>query len=288
MAENREIAVTDLQKYRIMIGTPMYGGNCSGFYMNSCIALANHLNQCGIGFGFNLLFNESLITRARNYIVDGFLNSEHDFTHLLFIDSDIEFDARAVTTMLAIAHANPDKHVITAPYPKKSISWEKVREAVNQGKADENPFLLENYAGDFIIGLKDKSEKNLNEIIEVSEAGTGFMLISRHAFNEFKKAFPQYMYIPDHARSKDFNGDREIMQYFQAEIDPNSKRYLSEDYWFCYKLAEIGINTYMVPWINLNHIGTTKFVGNLPAVASLNVSLTTDKKEAKKLHELQR
>mgnify|MGYP000341873540 CR=1 FL=1 len=65
---------------------------------------------------FSFLFNESLITRARNYLVDEFLRS--DFTHLLFIDSDIHYNPQDVIAMLAL-----EKDVIGGPYPKKSINW---------------------------------------------------------------------------------------------------------------------------------------------------------------------
>ena len=58
------------------------------------------------------------------------------------------------------------------------------------------------------------------------------MMIQRSAFAKFDKEYPEYSYIPDHVRTEHFDGTREIMMYFQALIDPKSKRYLSEDYMF--------------------------------------------------------
>jgi hypothetical protein len=46
------------------------------------------------------LFNESLITRARNYLVDEFIRS--GYTHLLFIDSDILYDPQTFSPFLAL------------------------------------------------------------------------------------------------------------------------------------------------------------------------------------------
>lgn len=63
------------------------------------------------------------------------------------------------------------------------------------------------------------------------------MMTRRATFEKFRDAFPQYMYKPDHVRTEHFDGSREIMQFFQAEIDPASKRYLSEDYWFCFSAS---------------------------------------------------
>ena len=68
------------------IATPMYGGMCHGLYTKSYGYYSSLMNH-GIQSQIYYLFNESLITRARNYCVANFLKS--DATHLMFIDSDI-------------------------------------------------------------------------------------------------------------------------------------------------------------------------------------------------------
>ena len=60
----------------MMIATPMYGGNCHGMYAKACIDLAMLLGMQGVPHRFYYIFNESLITRARNYLVDEFLRSK--------------------------------------------------------------------------------------------------------------------------------------------------------------------------------------------------------------------
>lgn len=277
-----QVKTEDLRKCRLMIGTPMYGGQCSGFFTNSCIKLVSKLNEIGIPHGFNFLFNESLITRARNYVADSFLTSPANFTHLLFIDSDIEFEPDDVLTLLAASVNDPNKNLLCGPYPKKNISWEKVKVAVDKGKADQNPFVLEKYTGDYVIGVPGKQNARLNEIFPVSEAGTGFMMITRKVFDDIRKDRPDLLYKPDHARSKEFNGEREIMLYFQAETEKETKRYLSEDYYFCKLAAKSGHLTWLVPWLKLNHIGTYKFVGDLVAISEIGVAATADINEVKK------
>ena len=84
----------DLQKKSIFVATPMYGGMNHGLYAKSCLDLQALCIQYGVNIKFSFLFNESLITRARNYLVDEYLNRS-DCTHLLFIDSDISFDPNA-------------------------------------------------------------------------------------------------------------------------------------------------------------------------------------------------
>ena len=76
-----------LKKKKIMVATPMYGGQCYGYYTKACTDLVKTAMQYGVQVDFFYLFNESLITRARNYLADEFLRSDH--THLMFIDSDV-------------------------------------------------------------------------------------------------------------------------------------------------------------------------------------------------------
>jgi hypothetical protein len=75
------IKVEDLRKNKLFIATPMYGGVNNGLYMKACLDLQAICFQYGIENRFSFLFNESLITRARNYLVDEFLRS--GYTHLL-------------------------------------------------------------------------------------------------------------------------------------------------------------------------------------------------------------
>ena len=72
------------------------------------------------------------------------------------------------------------------------------------------------------------------------------------------------------------------MQYFQAEIDPKSERYLSEDYWFCQKAQAIELKTWFCPWMKLQHVGTYIFGGSLADLASIGVAATADPKALKK------
>jgi hypothetical protein len=108
------------------------------------------------------------------------------------------------------------------------------------------------------------------------------MMIKRATLEKFQSAYPLYMYRPDHIRTKEFDGSKEIMQFFQAEIDPKSKRYLSEDYWFTQKAQEIGLKTWLCPWMSMSHMGSYMFDGSLADLASINVSATADPAALKK------
>tara|TARA_B110000503_G_scaffold128289_1_gene199053 strand:- start:1098 stop:1952 length:855 start_codon:yes stop_codon:yes gene_type:complete len=280
-----QISVDELKKHKIFIGTPMYGGNCSGSYTKSCTDLAMMCAANGIDVRFYYLFNESLIQRARNYVADEFMRS--DCTHLVFIDSDIAFDPRDVLGLIAIQVSDPAKYnVVCGPYPKKTIAWEKIKRAVELGKADESPFALENYTADYVFNPINKLDSfNLADPLEVGEAGTGFMCIPRSTFEKYAETYPEYSYKPDHIRTDNFDGSREITAYFDCIIDPKTKRYLSEDYFFCQKSREAGMQVWMCPWMQINHIGSYIFKGNMAAIGSLGVSATADKSANKKTYK---
>lgn len=311
-----------LEKKKLFIGTPMYGGMCGGMFARSIADLAALCTHHKIQLQLHFLFNESLITRARNYIADEFMRSGAD--HLMFIDADIGFDAKDVLALLILQTQNADYDIIGGPYAKKCISWEKIKQAVDKGLADKNPNDLERYVGDFVFNPKEGSGQiPLYAPAEVREVGTGFMMIRRDAMDKFAAAYKHYSYRPDHIRTEHFDGSREIIQFFQAEIDgidfakeyrdivedvikeiqvhgkvisdlevrmnllqqeadKRTKRYLSEDYWFTQKCHEIGVRTWLCPWMKLAHMGTYVFGGSLVDLAAAGATATADASLIKK------
>lgn len=257
-----QIDMDKLRQCKLFIATPMYGGVCHGMYMKSSLDLQTLFMQYGIQSRFSFIFNESLITRARNYLVDEFLRS--DFTHLLFLDSDIHYNAQDIIAMLAL-----DKDVIGAPYPKKSINWGNVAQAA-RNHPNLEPKQLENLVGDYVFNVvKGTSQFQVSEPLEVMEIGTGYMLIKREVFTKWAAAYPHKKYRPDHVGQANFDGSRYIHAYFDTVIDPQSERYLSEDYMFCQWWRAIGGQVWLCPWIQTQHVGTYAFTGNMPKIAEL-------------------
>ncbi len=274
MSVKVEIPVEVLRTRSLFIATPMYGGMATGPYMKSCLDLQALCNKYGVGIVFYFLFNESLITRARNYLVDEFLRS--NCTHLMFIDSDIDFKAMDVLALLAL-----DKPVNGGPYPKKTIAWEKIYDATKLGMVDSNPMQLEQYVGDYVFNVAPGTvEIRLDQPCQVLELGTGFMMVKKEVFPKFQAAYPELMFKPDHNRTVAFDGSREICAFFDTVIDKKwdaetkewtgTHRYLSEDYMFCQWARKIGIEVWMCPWFELKHLGTYVFGGSLTALANLS------------------
>lgn len=270
-----EIDIAELQKRKLFLATPMYGGQCAGMYTRSIADLSAFCAKHQIPLQLYYLFNESLITRARNYCVDEFMRS--DATHLLFIDSDIGFNPQDVIAMLALQSDDSPYDVLGGPYPKKCIAWEKIKQAVDKGFADQDPNGLEKYVGDYVFNPKGgQKEIPLGEPVEVLELGTGFMMIRRKTLDDYAKAYPELSYKPDHVRTEHFDGSREIHAFFDCIIDPDSKRYLSEDYNFCYHVTKMGGRNYLCPWMKLQHVGSYIFGGSLIDLAQVGASATAD------------
>ena len=315
------IKIEELQKRKLFIATPMYGGMCAGMYTKSTNDLSALCMHYKVEAKFYYLFNESLITRARNYCVDEFMRS--DCTHMIFIDADISFNPNDVITMMAMMDPDDPEckyDVMCAPYPKKCISWEKIVTGVNSGIADEDPEILSKFVGDYVFNPADGGNTmNLTEPCEVLEGGTGFMMFTKPGLNKFAEEYSHMSYKPDHVRTENFDGSREIIAYFDALIDDKtaninkemdaffeknpkakpeevkafianktssltqptdySNRYLSEDYMFCQWARKAGIKVWMAPWMRLSHTGSYQFGGSLVDLANIGAAATADPSE---------
>ena len=264
-----QIKLDELKKNKLFVATPMYGGMNHGLYAKSCLDLQTLMVRYGVDIKFSFLFNESLITRARNYLTDEFLRS--DCTHMLFIDSDIHFNPQDVLALMAL-----DKDVIGGPYPKKSVNWGNIAFAARK-HTEMDPRELEQLVGEYVFNVvKGTQQFSVTEPLQVLEIGTGFMMIKRNVFEKLQTSYPQLRYKPDHIGQAHFDGSRYIHAYFDTIIDTvdsatggGSDRYLSEDYMFCQLWRKIGGEIYLCPWMKTQHIGTYAFTGNMPKVAEL-------------------
>ena len=304
-----KVPVEELRKRKLMLATPMYGGQCAGMFTRSVADLSALCTHYGIHLQMYFLFNESLITRARNYCSDEFLRSEA--SHLMFIDSDIGFNPHDVIALMAISKDQEAGYdVIGGPYPKKCISWEKIKIAVDKGFADENANNLEKFVGDYVFNPADgQTQIKINEPVKVREIGTGFMMVRRETLEKYRDFFPHLSYRPDHIRTEHFDGSREIHAFFDCHIDrgydlgdlkklikeansleelkkkaqvlwdiedKSSKRYLSEDYMFSYNVQKMGGSVWFCPWMKLQHVGSYVFGGSLADLATIGAPATAD------------
>jgi len=244
-----------MQDVKLFIATPMYGGMCTGFYMQSMLVLQQAVKQRGWDFTASFMYNESLIQRARNSLCKAFLKT--GCTHLLFIDADIRFDPMHILAMV-----EADKDVIAGIYPKKEINWWGVEQAMQRGVPNDK---LKNYTGSFVVNLLGGETTVTvpeNKPLEVMNAGTGCMLIKRRVFDDLTPVVPSYT-NDVHDLSGTMTDAEKIYEFFGVSICPDSNRLLSEDYDFCQKWRRFGGQIFVAPWTKLAHVGTYVFEGGL-------------------------
>ena len=239
---------------KLFVSTPMYGGQCTGFYAQSLIQLNNLIKNSGNDCIMSFMFNESLITRARNALAHNFLKT--DCSHLMFIDADIRFNPADIPPMI-----EADKDIICGVYPKKEINWHGVKAALERGVSVDE---LKHHTGSFVVNLVEYSGSvtvPINQPVEIWNGGTGFMLIKRQVFEQLADKVPSYINdVTDLSGS--IKAD-EIKEYFATSIEDGTRRLLSEDYHFCNVWRQNGGKVWAAPWAQLSHIGTYCFEGQL-------------------------
>lgn len=242
----------------VFLATPMYGGMCTGTYTAALMQTPLAFSKAGIQLYYTYMMNESLITRARNSLAYDFLAS--NATHLMFVDADIGFRPEDIITMV-----QRDVDICCGLYPKKEIHWQRVADAVGRGTPADQ---LKDHTGTFVVNLvgNERQEVKINELMEISNGGTGFMLIKREVFEALADKVPEYnndMYLAVDTERK----PKIIKEYFATSIDPDSNnRLLSEDYHFCKLARKHGFKIHAAPWVQLSHTGTYIFSGALQRV----------------------
>jgi hypothetical protein len=237
----------------------MYGGMCAGFYTQSILSLTNVCREKGVSLSFSFMFNESLITRARNAMVHQFLKTK--CTHLMFIDSDIKFNPNDIIPMIGV-----DKDIICGIYPKKEINWGSVKKAMDNGVPFDQ---LKVHTGSFVVNLVGYAGEvtvPVNQPVEIFNGGTGFMLIKRKVFEHLADKVPSYTNDMYHAVDV-VRKVKIIKEFFATSIDEESNRLLSEDYHFCKISRMAGFKVFCAPWASFSHTGSYNFSGTLPRSA---------------------
>lgn len=232
----------------------MFGGKCDGPFATSMVQLAGHLHNAGISFTFATILNESNVGRARDNLAKMFLESP--CSHLLFVDADIEFNPTDVIRMLA-----EDEPIIGGAYTKKTIRWEKIKNAIKAGApAKYYPM----YAGEFAITLmSDQLQIKGDENPEVRWLATGFLLIKREVFDNIKKLrLTKYQTVYDDQKHT-------LTEFFPYPIIDGIK--LTEDYGFSELARQAGHKLKWATYVHLTHWGTYGFSGDFLASHATSV-----------------
>lgn len=220
-----------LKKVELHLGLPNFGGMLHAPFVRSLLNCQQNGKACFANISF--IDGDSLINRARNSCVEMFL--EGACTHLVFIDTDIEFTVEDVDKL--VKHLKDGHHIVSGLYPKKQDKLEWVINA----KTDD---------------FKVDDE---NPLVEINYAGTGFLAISRRVFHDIRVADEhQRWYFTDGGLGR----RRQQYDFFPVgvhEFEDGNRRFLSEDWFFCELAKKAGHKVMCDTSIRTNHIGKKSF-----------------------------
>lgn len=248
-----------LRSMTVMFATPCYISNVSMNFTTSMFSLSAACASAGLSATLHM-HSESLITRGRNFLVKEFLRNE-SFTHLFWIDSDIGFSPDAVFRLLLA-----DRDVAVGVYPLKTLIWPD--EGLPKGMTRaEHEVCFTTYAFNPIGHGREPLRPYLDEdgFLEIAEASTGFMAIKRSVFLDLMKTYPELNYVPDGHGGRNHPDAHLYWRFFDCIIDPESGRYLSEDYGFCRRWRDRGGKIYADIHSKLSHLGQHSFSGDFNA-----------------------
>lgn len=215
----------------ILIATPTYGDVHHEFARE--LFNAARLMQ-SFNLPFDLAFKvDSLLQRSRAELAASFLDRTN-FSHLLFIDSDIEFPAQAIPALLGC-----DKDVIAGLYRKKRSDPTAIEWACNW-KVIDNQHRIDPDTG----------------AVEILDAGTGFMMIKRSALLKMREAYPELRYrVRDAKDGQPAQYAHDFFALMLEQWSDGEKVLISEDYAFCRRWRAIGGQIWALPGLPLTHHG---------------------------------
>lgn len=165
----------------------------------------------------------------------------------MFIDADIDFDPKSVVRLL---QANRD--ISVACYPKKVVMWDQAKKAIAQGD-DRDMAML---SSSLVINFGAERRSVEDGMIEILDGPTGFMMIKREAFQKMHEHYAKELDCVNDHQNRDFDT---YCALFDCMIDPDTRRYLSEDYAFCRRWQQMGGKIYADIKTTLGHVGNLPF-----------------------------
>lgn len=246
---------------KVFIPLLCYNHTCNTEWMMSMMKLILFFKENNIQATVMPITFESLVSRARNSATAYFL-SDPDATHILFIDSDIQFEPEQV---MRLFHVN--EPVVAAGYPQKWFSEEKLHKMYLQPMPPANPFEL---ATCIPVHLLNTKREDLKPVMEAEYVTTGFLLIQRVAFETMIAKYPDLHYVNDIDGYMGAN-PKYFYDFFPVRKHPETKRYESEDFGFSRLWREAGGKIHIVTDLSLTHHGWHGFRGNLYRQISLNL-----------------
>jgi hypothetical protein len=234
---------------KVLIALPTYGNTVHFDFALAFARLMEAFKEKGIAFEY-LHAASSHIIRARNFFANYFL-SHPEFTHVLFIDTDMDFSANAVLRLL-----DGDRPVAGVACPYRFFDAEKKITADDVGLSlrewqektvDYNLAILSDEKGSGSVS---------NGWVEVNHIGTGILLVRRDVLEAIALDVPRYR---PPAQYEPFLPDGNFYAFFDTTDERGV--YLSEDLSFCRRVRAAGKSVWALIDERIVHHGTSAVSG---------------------------
>jgi hypothetical protein len=208
----------------VMIATPAYGSNYHSRYVATLWSLLSEAPKHRISFEFQEIDYCDIVI-ARNYLISVFYYRYTQCSHILFMDSDMGFEAAAIFDMIRLG-----EDVVGAIYPKRTIDFRKLH-AMGDLPFDEAFARSIEFVGRPLRSLRHHANERF---CEAEYCGTGLLLISRQCIARMIQELPE---IVDLRGCQSYPWMGKGLKYF---LTPFNKVIvdgveLSEDYSFCHR-----------------------------------------------------
>jgi hypothetical protein len=233
----------------VLIALPTYDNSVHFDFAMALARLMETFKATGVDFQY-IHTASSHIIRARNFFASYFL-SHPEFTHILFLDTDMDFSREAIPRLLA-----GDKPVAGIACPYRHFERNTTITAADVGltlaewqekTVDYNTAMLADAYGNVSVD---------NGWSEVNHIGTGIFLVRRDAIEAVAPVTQLYRppaqyapYLPDGR--------------FHAFFDTVGEQgvYLSEDLSFCRRVREVGLSVWALVDEKIVHHGASAISG---------------------------
>src|SRR3546814_17935779 len=118
----------------------------------------------------------------------------------------------------------PDCAILGAAVPRRTVNWPQVARAAERGLAKDNAADLAGFAGDFALSFLHADERfALTDLVELSQLGTGLMLIRRDVVETLGARHPELAFRTA-ARDPQGTGVRESVPALFLPTIPRPRR----------------------------------------------------------------
>ena len=238
----------DEHKIKIFFTSPCHGG-VDIHYVRATLELQALLQRHKIPVTFHLI-QSSIVTQGRNLCTSAFLKSE--CTHMLFVDTDVEFDETSVLTML-----KADKDIVLTPYPMKVIDWEKAKDI-----SEKSGRHISKCGYYYPMAFVDPENIDCKDgITEIKRGPAGFMLIKRQVFEKMSKEYPHLKIKQQTMLNQQMRETENFWNFWDTEFNQEKGTFMGEDFAFCKRWTAIGGRIYANVDAYITHHGDYSYKG---------------------------